>query len=401
MSTEANPFAGAVDGESEGKETVRSARLEVLPPTVIESLNRAEIDVAITTAKRYPRDIDNSLRNIKTLAIKNGDIAATCSYGVPRGGKVIVGPSVHFARIIATYWGNINALARVVDADRDNATCQGVCHDMETNYRFAIEIEWPVQPPHNDTPERWKDQMRLAKDAGTAVAFRRAVYGCLPYALFRPIWKETQLVAAGKGKSFEERKTNMFSAFKELGVNEHEVWAFRGYSGKEAITAEDLIELYALITAITDKTVTVEEVFGARGAAAVKAQIPKSKAQKNKAPDEPDKAKPTQAEQPKDEKQAEKEAPPVPASAQASQEEQPAPEPKKSNKVENILVAQIKDRLASANVNEAQFLGWLRKIGCIGLSVTTLDAVAEKWLRMALSDWEGVLEQLKEKQIDA
>lgn len=401
MSTEANPFAGAVDGESEGKETVRSARLEVLPPTVIESLNRAEIDVAITTAKRYPRDIDNSLRNIKTLAIKNGDIAATCSYGVPRGGKVIVGPSVHFARIIATYWGNINALARVVDADRDNATCQGVCHDMETNYRFAIEIEWPVQPPHNDTPERWKDQMRLAKDAGTAVAFRRAVYGCLPYALFRPIWKETQLVAAGKGKSFEERKTNMFSAFKELGVNEHEVWAFRGYSGKEAITAEDLIELYALITAITDKTVTVEEVFGARGAAAVKAQIPKSKAQKNKAPDEPDKAKPTQAEQPKDEKQAEKEAPPVSAPAQASQEEQPAPEPKKSNKVENILVAQIKDRLASANVNEAQFLGWLRKIGCIGLSVTTLDAVAEKWLRMALSDWEGVLEQLKEKQIDA
>jgi hypothetical protein len=401
MSTEANPFENRVEGDAEGKETVKSARLEVLHPSVVESLNRAEIDVAIATAKRWPRDIDNSLKAVRTLAVKNGDIAATCSYGVPRAGKVIVGPSVHYARIVATYWGNINALARVVDCDHDNATCQGVCHDMETNYRFAIEIEWPVQPPRNETPERWKDQMGLAKAAGTAVAFRRAVYGCLPWPLFRPTWKETQMVAAGKGKSFDERKTNMFAAFKEVGVSESEVWTFRGYTGKEALTQDDLIELFALLTAINDKTVSVEEVFGPRGTAAVKAKVPTKKEPKQtKADAEQPKESNLEAKQP--ETQNQEQAPPVPTPAAQTPKEPEQQQPKKepAPKVENILVAQVKNQLDQAGVSEMQFLAWLRKIGCIGLSVTMLSAVSEKWLRMALSDWTGVLEQLKEKEVE-
>ena len=99
-------------------------RSEIIAPTALEAIQRAEVDIAIVTAKRYPRDIARSLKTCKELALRNPAIARRCNYAVPRAGKKIIGPSVHFARIVAYSWGNATALSRVIGCDQENAHIQ-------------------------------------------------------------------------------------------------------------------------------------------------------------------------------------------------------------------------------------------------------------------------------------
>ena len=86
----------SVDGEITAEITS-----EILAPSALEAIQRAEVDIAITTAKRYPRDVARSLKLCRELALRNPKIAERCNYAVPRAGKKIIGPSVHFARIVA------------------------------------------------------------------------------------------------------------------------------------------------------------------------------------------------------------------------------------------------------------------------------------------------------------
>jgi hypothetical protein len=400
MSTEPTPFD---EIGADGKEKVIESRLEVVPPTVIESLSRAEIDIAISTAKRYPRDIDRALKNTNALACKNAEIAATCTFAVPRGGKTIIGPSVHFARIMMINWGNVNALARVVDCDHDNARLQGVCHDLENNLRLGLEIEWPVQAPHADkegkiAESRWKDMMSLSKAAGGAVALRRAVFGCIPFALFRTIWKETQLVAAGKGKSFDERRKNMFESFAELKVSDRDIFEFLGRHGKEAITVEDLVMLYGILTAISDKTATVEEIFGRRDQQTVKAKIPKSKKETDVKTTEPEAGPgPSQSQAVATDKPlpAQKEEP-VPERENKGAETKPepkAPEPKQQKA--GGFLTELRLRMQKVGVSEEKVLVQLRNWQIINEKVTTLELIPEKWHSLIIDEWESLVEGIK------
>jgi hypothetical protein len=401
MSTEPNPFD---EIGADGKEKVIESRLEVVPPSVIESLSRAEIDIAISTAKRYPRDIDRALKNTNALACKNAEIAATCTFAVPRGDKTVIGPSVHFARIMMINWGNVNALARVVDCNHDDARLQGVCHDLENNLRMALEIEWPVQAPRPDKEgkikeSRWKDMMSLSKAAGSAVALRRSVFGCIPFALFRSIWKETQLVAAGKGKSFDERRRNMFESFAELKVSDREICEFLGRHGKEAITVEDLVMLYGILTAISDKTTTVEEIFGSRDPKTVKASIPKSKKQEDKSDvktPEPE-ARTSQPQEvaapPQDQSQKE-----VPVSERQDKRaeakpESKAPEPKQQKT--GGFLTQVRSSMEKAALSEEQVLAQLRNWQIITEKVTTLESIPDKWHGLIIDEWESLVEGIK------
>lgn len=396
-----NPF-----DQSDGQDQVlgeNDGRIEIVPPSALEALNRAEVDIAIATAKRWKRDIADSIKMCGELALRNPKIARMCNYAVPRGGKTLVGPSVHFARIVAYSWGNATALSRVVGCDRANAHLQGVFHDLQTNLRIGIEMDWPVQAPKNDTPERWADQMNLAKRGGAAVALRVAIFNVIPMALFADIAEKAKVLAAGSGKSFEDSRAAAIAAFKELGVTQAQIYKYLERGGLESITTDDLILLHGILVSIQEKTTTVNEVFGRSEKEPVKAQVPKTKKK-----EEPPAAVPA-AEPVAPEKGAElvkKMKEEVAASQQESETKSPQAETKvakdetKPAKEEPkpqppAAIAQVRTRLEESNISEGKFLEWLRAIQMIGHSIGLLEAVPEKTLKIALSDWAAVVEQIQ------
>jgi hypothetical protein len=399
----------SVDGEVTAEVTS-----EILAPSALEAIQRAEVDIAITTAKRYPRDIARSVKMCRELALRNPQIAERCNYAVPRAGKKIIGPSVHFARIVAYSWGNASALSRVVGCDHENAHIQGVFHDLQTNLRIGIEMDWPVQAPKEPSPERWKDQMTLAKRAGAAVGLRVAIFNVIPMVLFTGIAEEAKVVAAGNEKTFEDRRNAAIAECKKLGVTQGMIYRTLERNGLEAITTDDLIYLHGLLTSISDGTLTVFDAFGPPEKAAVKAEVPKPKSTRTvdvkaeKQPPAPETKTPNgETEAPKPETKPEppsevpaasetttppepkQEPPPPPAKIQKPKPPPPAPKPEPQNPV-----TAIRANLAQANLTEAQLISWLNDIGTVPDGTSTLEEVNAKWLKMVLEDWNGILAQV-------
>lgn len=409
------------------------AEIEILAPSALEAIQRADVDVSISTAKKYRRDVATAIKVTRELALRNPRIAERCNYAVPRGDKKIVGPSVHFARIVAHAWGNLRCGSRVIGCDRENAHLQGVCHDLETNVAITTEMDWPVQAPHKDSPERWKDQMNLAKRGGAAVAFRNAIFDALPMILFEDIAEEAKLIAVGEGKTFEERRANCIAEFRRLGVSQQQIYKLLERGGLESITTDDLIYLHGILTSILDRTVSIVQVFGAAETQTVKAQVPKAKKEEpppvppekgaelaRKMKDElasaSQKEEPTtypkdtlpQAETKKPEgetKPPEKEPPPA-----AKESSEPFPEPKPAAPKKKASPppaaapaaskpadpsAMIRERLAEAKISETELVAWLSDIGTVADGTTSLDQVNPKWLKMVLDDWSGIIEQVK------
>lgn len=390
------------------EENGESPKLEVVAPSALESIQRAEIDMAITTAKKYPRDVAQSIKTCRELSLRNSAVAATCNYSVPRAGKRIIGPSVHFARIVAYSWGNSTAVARVVGCDRQNAHLQGVFHDLQTNFRIGIEMDWPVQAPHNDTPERWLDQMNLAKRGGAAVALRSAIFNVIPLVLFQDIAEDAKKIAIGEGKTFLESRNAAVSACKALGINQEQIYRTLEVGGLESITTDHLIYLHALLQSIKDGTNSVVDLFGTGDPTppkTVTAQVP----QRGRPRKEPEPAKEETGPETKPAK-TKTEPPPAeePKKQEPAKSEQTSAKPDKAESASKKTVdqashgsalEQVRARIAQHNISEAQLLGWLCDLGTVKDDVTSLEGVNDKWINMVINDWEGIHQQIADFQV--
>src|SRR5262245_23765335 len=94
--------------------------------TVVESLMRGEIDTQIRTAKAFPRSLTLFRKSAISMVTLDEETAAACIYSVPRAGKMQTGPSVRFAEMIISAWGNCRAGYRPIEENDRYVTAQGV-----------------------------------------------------------------------------------------------------------------------------------------------------------------------------------------------------------------------------------------------------------------------------------
>lgn len=92
---------------------------------MLSAINKSEVDIQVSTAKAYPRDVEQSLKRIKQLATIDNETAENCFYALKRGDTFIEGPSVRLAEIIGCAWGNLRVQARIIGNDGKFITAQG------------------------------------------------------------------------------------------------------------------------------------------------------------------------------------------------------------------------------------------------------------------------------------
>src|ERR1700759_614780 len=80
----------------------------------MEQIERAQIDMQIATAKRYPRVRSKVIENMIAFATMNEDTAAACFWTLPRGGKTLQGPGIRLAEIALSCYQNLRAGSRIV-----------------------------------------------------------------------------------------------------------------------------------------------------------------------------------------------------------------------------------------------------------------------------------------------
>src|SRR5678816_4803120 len=95
-------------------------------------------------------------------------------YSLPRGGRNIVGPSVRFAEVVASSWGNIRSGARIIDIDDKFITAQGQCFDLEKNICVQVEVKRRITKKDG---KRYDDDMiGVTGNAACSISLRNAVF---------------------------------------------------------------------------------------------------------------------------------------------------------------------------------------------------------------------------------
>lgn len=229
---------------------------------VLYQQDKAQVDIQISTAKNFPRNITRSIENAIAIVSIDQKTAATCTYSVPRGGKAITGPSVHLAKIIAQQWKNMRIESRVIDIDAKHVTCQGICWDLENNIAIKTEVKRSIMTKFGRMND---DMITVTGNAGNSIALRNAIFAVVPKAVVDKVYTTALNVITGDVSDetkLIKRRTQVFDALKDTyGVSEKEVLTAVGKSALSHITPGDLAVIIGFGQAIKDGDTTVELAF--------------------------------------------------------------------------------------------------------------------------------------------
>jgi hypothetical protein len=224
----------------------------------------AEVNQQITTARAYPRSIDRSMKNIKSLATLDEQSAKECVYALPRGNKPIKGPSIRLAEIIATQWGNCRIGARVVHVDRVEkfVEAEGIFHDLETNSATTARVRRRLSDKNgrllND------DMIVVTGNAACSIAKRNAILSGVPKGVWRNAYDAVERVLAGDIKTIAVKRAETMKLFAAFGVKPAMIFEALEIGGEADINADNLIMLYGMYEALKSGEETVETMFVAK-----------------------------------------------------------------------------------------------------------------------------------------
>lgn len=239
--------------------------VEVMQTEQLQSMDRAEIDMQIATAKRFPRDIQQCLDNIRALSMIDEDTMESCFYHLERKDKdgqikEIEGMSVRMAEIFVSCWGNLRVATRIIGNDGRKITAQGICFDVQNNVAVSCETSRRIT---NKSGKTYSDDMQIVTgNAASAIAFRNAVFKVIPAAVTKAVTNEIrQRLLEMTSTKISQKRRNAVEWFTKRGVTESELKKYLGTDNLETISAEEIVNLRGVATAIREGSSSIDEVF--------------------------------------------------------------------------------------------------------------------------------------------
>jgi len=230
---------------------------------IVYQQDKAQIDMQISTAKAYPRNIKRATNNAVSIVTMDKETAKICNYSVPRGGKSITGPSVHLAKILAQQWQNLRVEAKVVDIDERHVTSEAVCFDLENNLAIKTQVKRSII---GSSGKRYSDDMiTVTGNAANSIALRNAVLSVIPKSVVDHVYNSAKKFIIGdvsdETKLMNRRKQVIEALRDTYSVTEKEILSSIGKAAIDHVTPDDLMVLIGIGTAIKDGDTTVEQAF--------------------------------------------------------------------------------------------------------------------------------------------
>ena len=223
----------------------------------VDAIERANIDSQISTAKQYPRDIRRSIDNSIVIATMNEETAQSCGYALPRGEKIITGPSVHLAKIMVS---NIRTEAKVVQITDKHVISRGTCWDLETNVASAFEVRRNII---DSKGRRFSDDMiTVTGNAANSIAYRNSVFAVIPQAITNRVYEAAQRLITGDLSDADKilkKRTLIINSFKnEYAITEEEVLKLCGRQTVNQININEISTLIGILQSLKDGDTSVD-----------------------------------------------------------------------------------------------------------------------------------------------
>lgn len=243
--------------------------LEVLQPSAIEAMERASVDVQVTTAHKFPRSLELFKKRALQMSTLDTETAESCIYLRPVGKKdgkmqYAEGASIRMAEIVAASYGNIRIAARIIEQTERYVKCEGVAHDLESNYAAKSET---METTVTREGRPFSEGMRaVVAKACLAKAFRDACFKVVPRALCKSVYDAAKNVANGKDQPISERIKRVQAWIVSLKIGDDRVFSMLEVKGWSEVTSDHLIKLTGIKTAMSDGDLTIDDAFPPIGA---------------------------------------------------------------------------------------------------------------------------------------
>lgn len=238
---------------------------ELVAPSALESITRGEVDISISTARKYPRQPAVVKQTLMGLATLDEETAAGCFYSLPRGGKNIQGPSVRLAELALSAYGNVSVGCRIISVvshgESPHVVIQGVAHDMQSNTRVSLEKRRRIIGKRSKGGVPDDDDIQLAVNACTAIVWRDCVLKIVPLVFIKPAFEAAKKVAIGDARTLTDRRNKSIETFAKMGIPAARVLAKLEKKTVDEIGLEDIETMIGLYNAIKDGDTSLDEAF--------------------------------------------------------------------------------------------------------------------------------------------
>lgn len=251
-----------------GKDLARQQRAEQSDggELVLPAAPTNDIDIQIKTANAYPRDLKKALGEAMALA-SDPAIAGGLEYHKERAGKVIEGPSIRLAEIVAYAWKNLRIADHIVAIGNREVTVEGICFDLERNVAVRREVTKSIMS--RDGRRFSDDMIQVTAQAACATARRNAIFAVVPGSFVEQIREQGRRTLAGgtdTDKGASDAIANMFGSFRRIGVQASDVLRKIGKTSAGEIEPADLARLRGIMNSIKEGEATAEEIFSGQDA---------------------------------------------------------------------------------------------------------------------------------------
>lgn len=244
----------------------KEVSVEVFQPSALAALESAQIDVQVRTAHQFPRSLELFKKRSLAMATLDEEVAESCIYVRPVGKKdgkmqYAEGASIRMAEIVAASYGNIRVASRIIEQTDRFVKCEGVAHDLESNYAAKSEA---VETTVTREGQPFSEGMRaVVAKACLAKAFRDATFKVVPRALCKPVYDAAKNIINGKDKPLSERIKRVQAWLASIKVDDARVFAVLEVKGWAEVSADQLTKLTGIKTSIGDGDTKIEDAFPA------------------------------------------------------------------------------------------------------------------------------------------
>lgn len=239
-------------------------QLEVMPSSALEQIERAQYDIAVATAHKYPRNPQLFLKDAIALVQSDQETAESCIFRRPVGKKggreeFAEGMSVRMSEIVAACYGNIVFQAIIIEQTPRFVKARGQARDLQKNVSASSEV---VESTVTKDGQPFSERMRIVvAKAALSKARRDAIFQVVPRALCKPIEAAARNVITGSQKPLSERRAAVMAWISKSSIGEARVWAALGIGSVEELNNDQLVELQGIRTAIKEGEITIDDAF--------------------------------------------------------------------------------------------------------------------------------------------
>lgn len=255
-------------GNDDKNNDTTSTALAKIDQGGLASIAKSEAMAQVDVAHAYPRDLAIFLEKAVKIATMNQVTAKACLYTLKRKEwdkvqrkeveKLIVGPSIRMAEIIAQTYQNLHSGARPIAIGDTTVTCQGVAWDLENNVRMTKEVSRRITGSRG---KRYGDDMIvLTINATCSIAQRNAILSVVGRAYVNEVFDRVRYFAAGGKKPIEQKRQDVIMAFAKYGVQEDRILGTLGIKSVEQMTIEHIEALFGLGTRLKEGD-SIDELF--------------------------------------------------------------------------------------------------------------------------------------------